>query len=225
MQIQSVNNTPAFQANHLRTAVKLAQNAGQHKAAIDIYSINKSDSEFINKLLLKLDLKDRADGTAVKEKRNINDTIRSVLTKALHLDEKSNDGVYMAVENGKRISGFLDYTNGGMPLIKSLVSWRGKEKNNVRMNLFSEFLHKVGIPSGEDIAVYAEPKSKGHKWLLEQGFTIPAQPAFTRQRLVMPQEAVIANTAKSDRLLEDNAGMKITQNSERTQIELTNFEL
>lgn len=223
MQIQSVNNTPAFQANQLRTVYKFAKNTGKHQTSIDIYSINKSDSELIDKLLLKVDLKNRADGLAIREKQNVNDAIRNILTKAKMLNENSTDGVYMAVQNSDRVIGFLDYTNGGMPLLKNLVALRGKEQNNTRLNLFTEFLQRVGIKSKENIANYSEEKSKGNRWLQAQGFEVPQQIRYARQRLLMPQENVSENAAKCEQILENN-GLKVTQYSEPRRIELTNLE-
>lgn len=140
------------------------------------------------------------------------------------LDEKSTDGVYMAVENGKHVAGFLDYTNSGIPLLKNLVSWRGKETNNVRMNLFTQFLESVGIKSNEDVVSYAEPNIKGNKWLREQGFGVPKQSVYLRQRLVMPQNTVSENAVKLENDLE-KTGLKVTQYSKPRTVELTNLEL
>ena len=224
MQIQSVKNTPSFQANRLRTAFKLAENAGKYQSAIDIYSINSSDSGLIDKLLLKLDLKERTDSFAIKEKPNVNETIRNILTKAKMLKEDSSDGVYLAVQNGKRVTGFLDYTNSGMPLLKNLVAWRGKNQSNTRLNLFTEFLQRVGIKSQESITSYSEEKSKGNKWLRDLGFGIPPQSRYARQRLLMPQNTVSENAAKCEKMLE-NDDLKITQYSKPQMIELTNLDL
>ena len=224
MQIQSVKNTPSFQANRLRTAMKLTENTGKYQSAIDIYSINSSDSALIDKLLLKLDLKERTDSFAIKEKPNVNETIRNILTKAKMLKEDSSDGVYLAVQNGKRVTGFLDYTNSGIPLLKNLVVWKGKEQDNTRLNLFTEFLKGVGITSSESITSYSEEKSRGNKWLQTQGFEIPQQYKFARQRLVMPQENVSENAAKCEQKLGTN-GFEVTQYSEPQMIELTNLDL
>lgn len=232
MQIQSVNNAPNFQANHLRTAKMITGAVKPKETTIDIYSINKADSDVINKLLLKIDLKDRKDAKAVKEKNNVNDTIRYVLTKALNLKEDSKDGVYIAVKDGKHVTGVLDYTNGGMPLMKNLMSWNGNKNDASRLNLFTEFLRGVArsnknrnVFNAADIAVYAEPKTKGHKWLLNNGFEVPEQMKAARQRLVM-QDDVISTIAKVDEtLLEANTGMKINKNMKHKQVELKNLNI
>lgn len=232
MQVQSVNNTPNFQANHLRTAKMIAGSVKPKETTIDIYSINKADSDIINKLLMKIDLIDRKDAKAVKEKNNINDTIRYVLTKALNLKEDSKDGVYIAVKDGKHVTGVLDFTNCGMPLLKNLMSWSGNKNDASRINLFTEFLRGVArsnknrnIFNAVDIAAYAEPKTKGHKWLLNNGFEVPEQMKAARQRLVM-QDDVISSIAKVDEtLLEANTGMKINKNMKHKQVELKNLNI
>lgn len=232
MQIQSVNNTPNFQANHLRTAKMITGAVKPRETSIDIYSINKSDSDIINKLLMKIDLKNRLDAKAVKEKNNVNDTIRYVLTKALQLKEGSKDGIYISVKDGKHVTGILDFTNGGMPLMKNLISWSGNKNDASRINLFTEFLRGVArsnknrnIFNVADITAYAEPKTKGHKWLIGNGFEVPEQMKSTRQRLVM-QDDVISTVAKTgETLLEENTGMKINKNMKHKQVELKNLNI
>lgn len=232
MQIQSVNNTPNFQANHLRTAKMAVGAVKPRETTIDIYSINKADSDIINKLLMKIDLKDRKDAKAVKEKNNINDTIRYVLTKALNLKENSKDGVYIAVKDGKHVTGVLDFTNGGMPLMKNLMSWSGNKNDASRMNLFTEFLRGVARSNKNrnafnavDIAVYAEPKTKGHKWLLDNGFEVPEQMKIVRQRLVMHDDVISTVAKVKETLLEANTGMKINKNMKHKQVELKNLNI
>ena len=225
MQIQSINtNTPNFQANRLRTAVRLAKAANQPNTSIDIYSINSSDSEFINKLLMKIDLKNRKDSHGLKEKENVNDTIRNVMNKALKLNENSSDGVYIAVKNGKHITGLLDYTNGGIPLLKNLVVWRGNKENDSRMNLFMQFLKNIGKKSKTDVVTYAETGTKGSEWLLEQGFTIPNQNLFTRQRFVMTKKDVRANLNKFENYIENNSETTLTDKVQK-DVRLTNLDL
>lgn len=225
MQIQSINtNTPNFQANRLRTAVRLAKTANRPNTSIDIYSINSSDSELINKLLMKIDLKNRTDLFAVKEKNNVNDTIRNVLTKALNLTEKSSDGVYIAVKNGKHVTGLLDFTDSGIPLLKNLVVWRGNKKNDTRMNLFMQFLKGVGKKSKTNVVAYAEDKTKGGKWLLEQGFTIPPQNRFARQRFVMPKNEIKSNLDKFEKHIENNPETTISDKIQK-DVTLTNLDL
>lgn len=86
--------------------------------SIDIYSINKSDKSLIDNLLLKLDAKKRSDANGVREKNNVNDTVSYVLRKASMLDGKAKDGVYIAVKNGKQVTGILDFTDGGTHCLK-----------------------------------------------------------------------------------------------------------
>ena len=225
MQIQAINtNTPNFQANRLRTASKLITDQKQPKSVIDIYSINKSDSDLINKLLMKIDLKDRSDLLAVKEKNNVNDAIRNILTKALNLTEKSSDGVYMAVSNNKYVTGLLDYTNGGIPLMKNLVVWRNANKGAARMNLFAQFLHDSQKAGKTDVVAYAEPKSKGGKWLLEHGFGIPDQNNFPRHRFVISKNDLKNNIKSTEKTIETNSNMQAAEKSENN-IELNNLIL
>lgn len=232
MQIQSVNSAPNFQANHLRTAVKLSQKTGKPSSTIDIYSINNSDNDLINKLLMKIDLRERTDLRAVKEKKNVNDTIRYVLNKALHLSEKSKDGVYIAVKDGKQVTGFLDYSDGGIPMIKNLTSWRGNQHDMTRTNLFTTFLRSVakGNQSRNDfekvsIMAYAEPKSKGYKWLLNNGFLAPTQMKAVRQRVELEPDFIMPNVKHAEELLETNDGFKISKNMRHETVELKNLDL
>lgn len=83
MQIQSIKNTPNFQANYLRTAQQTVKYGCISKQTpIDIYSIDSRDKDLIEKLLVKIDLREnRKDASAVKEKNSLNDTIRFVLNK------------------------------------------------------------------------------------------------------------------------------------------------
>ena len=106
MQIQTVNNSPNFQANHLRTAKMVNKKIKVN--SIDIYSINKSDKSIIDNLLLKLDAKKRSDANGVREKNNVNDTVSYVLRKASMLDGKAKDGVYIAVKNGRKVTAFTN---------------------------------------------------------------------------------------------------------------------
>ncbi len=225
MQIQAINtNTPNFQANRIRTAVRFVKANNRPDTSIDIYSINSSDRDLINKLLMKVDLKNRTDSFGLKEKENVNDTIRNVLNKALKLNEKSSDGVYMAVKNGKHVTGFLDFTNGGIPLLKNLVVWRGNKENDIRMNLFMQFLKGVGQKEQTGVTAYAETGTKGGKWLLEQGFTLPPQNRFARQRFVMPQDELKSNLDKFEKHIENDPETTVSDKIQK-DVQLTNLDL
>ena len=234
MQIQAVNNAPNFQANYLRTAQQ-AVKYGSHPASskIDIYSIDSRDKDLIEKLLVKTDLKpNRKDAAAVKEKNNINDTIRYILNKALHLDEKSNDGVYIAVKNNKHLTGLLDFTNGSSPVLKNLISWRGNKDEATRSNLFEEFLRYIEKANNNrnwyskvDITAYSEPKTKGTRWLKENGFVLPeGSKASVRERLVMEDDVIASSRQKVEERLEA-AGLKVNKNLKHSQVELKNLDL
>lgn len=215
MQIQPVNNSPDFQANHLRTAQIL--NKKNKINLIDIYSINKSDKNLIDNLLLKINTKKRLDNYGVREKNNVNDTVSYLLRKASMLDAEAKDGVYIAVKNGKQVTGILDYTDGGIPLLKNLTVWSGGNKEASRKNLFTEFLRHVerrnnSSAEPSDIFVYAEPKSKGNKWLKESGF-MPAEKNrnVIRERLKMDALVIGQNARKLEFDVEFVTDMKNKQ--------------
>lgn len=234
MQIQAVNNVPNFQANYLRTAQQ-AVKYGSHPASskIDIYSIDSRDKDLIEKLLVKIDLREnRKDVSAVKEKNNINDTIRYVLNKALHLDENSRDGVFIAVKDNKQLTGLLDFSNGVSPMLKNLISWRGNKDDVTRANLMAEFLKHVEKANNKrkwydkvDITAYSEPKTKGTRWLKENGFVLPeGSKASARERLVMEDDVIASSRQKVEERLEA-AGLKVNKNLKHSQVELKNLDL
>lgn len=234
MQIQSINNTPNFQANYLRTAQQTVK-YGLHskQTPIDIYSIDSRDKDLIEKLLVKIDLREnRKDASAVKEKNSLNDTIRFVLNKALHLDEKSRDGVFIAVKDNKQLTGLLDFSNGDLPMLKNLISWRGNKDDVTRSNLMAEFLKHVEKANNNrkwydkvNITVYSEPKSKGNKWLKQNGFGLPdgSKPAI-RERLVMECDVIYSSRKNLEQKLE-NAGVDIKKNLKHSQVELQHLDL
>ncbi len=211
MHLQPINNsTPNFQANHLRNIRLVGEKLPLNKEFYDIYSINKNDSELINKLLLKIDLKERKDALALKEKPTINNTIRYVLNKALKLTDKDQDGVYIAVKNNKQITGILDYTNSSAPMIKNMISWQGVNKDVSRKNLFTTFLQKVKKENDQklwsdrvDVEVYAEPGTRINKWLKDSGFHAPAQDKSIRERLELDPN-LIPSSIKAKDLSDDN---------------------
>lgn len=230
MQIQTVNNSPNFQANHLRTAKMVNKKIKVN--SIDIYSISKSDKSLIDNLLLKLDAKKRSDANGVREKNNVNDTVSYVLRKASMLDGKAKDGVYIAVKNGKQVTGILDFTDGGIPLLKNLTVWGNGNKEASRVNLFTEFLRYVerrnnssAVPS--DIFVYTEPGSKGNKWLKESGFmSAEKNRNVIRERLRMDASVIGQNARNREFDVEFVTGMKINKNMKHKQVELnSNLEI
>lgn len=230
MQIQTVNNSPNFQANHLRTAKMVNKKIKVN--SIDIYSINKSDKSLIDNLLLKLDAKKRSDANGVREKNNVNDTVSYVLRKASMLEGKAKDGVYIAVKNGKQVTGILDFTDGGIPLLKNLTVWGKGNKEASRENLFTEFLRYVERKNNSsaepsDIFVYAEPRSKGNKWLKESGFmSTEKNRNVIRERLRMDSSVIGQNARNREFDVEFVTGMKINKNMKHKQVELnSNLEI
>ena len=230
MHLQPINNTtPNFGASYLRSARIAGSKFKSHENVIDIYSINKDDKDLIEKLLMKIDLKERKDSTAVKEKNNINNTIRYVLNKALHLDKKSKDGVYIAVKDGKQVTGLLDYTNGESPMLKNLISWYGKDRETSRVNLFTEFLKSIDKKNQEldwherfDVAAYAEPKTKGNKWLKASGFHAPAQPKSPRERLQLDANLIPGSIREKEASAYE---MKIKSDEKAQNIKLHDLDI
>lgn len=205
MHLQPVNsNTTAFGANHLRS-IKIASDALNSRATkIDIYSIDKKDSDLIGKLLLKTDLKSRSDEKALQEKSTLDNTLRYVLNKALHLENNQNSGVLISVKNNKYVTGLLDYTNSGMPLIKDLMAWNKRDREVTRSNLLVGFLNNVAKNSEKsDVVAYAEPKSKGNKWLKEVGFSAPEGPKYARERVKLDADKVAEVAAEQEKSIQN----------------------
>lgn len=232
MQIQPVNNNAQnFEANRLRTADMISKRIYNNKKILSpynvtIYSINKSDKSLIESLLLKLEAKNRSDANAVKEKNTVNDTIRYVLKKASMLDDKSKDGVYIAVENDKQITGILDFTDSGLPLLKNLVVWGSGNKEVGRVNLFTQFLRSVERKNKKaleqaDIFVYAEPKTKGNKWLKKSGFiSTEKDNKVIRERLKMDASAISENARNREFDIEIMTNVFIDDNMKHKKVEL-----
>lgn len=230
MHLQPISNTtPNFQANHLRS-VKVLSGALQAKQdVIDIYSINKSDKDVIQKLLNKIDMKDRRDGFAVKEKNTVNNAIRLVLNRALGLSNDKDGGVYLAIKNNKKVAGVLDYTMSEAPLLKNLVAWRGSNQEAVRANLFSEFLKNVNDANQKvewhdrvDVFAYAEPESKGNKWLKESGFRAPAQEKIVRERLELDANLIPSSIHEKDTISPD---IRIVPDIKKENVELKDLQI
>lgn len=198
MRIQQTDNALNFQANHLRTVKFMTGTFNSKENIIDIYSINKTDKDLINKLFLKLDHGERKDPRAITEKPSINSTIRYLLTKALMKEEKSKYGVYIAVENNKKINGILDFTNSEIPLLKNLTVWGGNKEKS-RMLLFKEFMTEMAKnnkmkPKEEcmDIFVYSESSVSGNKWLRDLGFQPADNNKYPRERLFITDDHIQA---------------------------------
>ena len=104
-----------------------------------------------------------------------------------------------------------------LPFEEVLRGERKKTKRKLKVQL-DDIEEKQNLDNG------SEEKSKGNRWLQAQGFEVPQQIRYARQRLLMPQENVSENAAKCEQILENN-GLKVTQYSEPRRIELTNLEL
>ena len=229
MHLQPINTAePNFKANYLRSVKIINGKINPQKNVVDIYSINKEDKNLIEKLLIKIDLKDRKDSLAIKEKPTVNNTIRHILEKALKLGSKSKDRVYMAVKDGKHVAGFLDYTDGETPLLRNLVAWYGKDKEASRINLLTEFLHNIDKANQSrqwseraDITALVAPESKGNRWLKDGGFHAPAQPKSDKERLQLDANLI----PSSIRQLETGStDMRITTDLEQN-VNLNDLDL
>ena len=215
MQVYAINNTPNFQANRLMTIKTASKNVKSKMFdQVDIYSIDKRDSNVINNLLMKLDLVEvRKDTYALREKSTVNNTIRHILNKALNLDETSKDGVVIAVKNNKNVIGLSDYINNSNPIIKNLTSWRGNVDNTTRKNLLASTIKKIIHDSSDlskinDISVYTNSKNKNHKWLVEQGFVA----SKTKQQDTTQYKLDLSNNIHYD-------------NVDNSQVELQNLDI
>ena len=224
MLIQN-NNSPYFGANHIRTVEKVLR-PNKFKNIANIYSINKTDKDFIEHLIANLDKNQRIDKAAIKEKAGVNETLKMVLEKALLLDDKSKCGVYIAVNNKNRVCGSLDFTNSGIPVLKNVMVWGKENKSAIRGGLLTEFLrhiNKINKSSGEavDIYSYCEPGIPGNKILKSLGFkTIISRYNFIRERLFMSSENISGNIKKSETALENRFGIKFSKNLKHTSVQL-----
>lgn len=117
MQIQQQNfNSPAFQAIKLNTITKGARR-------IDIYSLGEQDRFFAEKML------NAAKGQVFPADSKIlgGETVREVFDSAFktagRLGKYAHDRVFLAVENGKKITGVIEVKNGGDMYVKGLAVW------------------------------------------------------------------------------------------------------
>ncbi len=230
MHLQPISATmPAFEANYLRRANITNGMSKVKNDFIDVYSINKDDKDLIQKLLCKVDLQERRDSMAVKEKNNINSTIRYLLNKALNISDDSKGGVYIAVKNNKQVTGMLDYTDSGVPLLKNLIAWHGKDKEITRVNLFNELLQRTNranamLPVEEqvELVTYAEPKTKGAKWLKDKGFYAPSQTMYSRERLKMDANTI---PEKINENQVSDLKMEVTSHLDRPNVQLKDLQI
>lgn len=121
MQIQLQNtNQPNFQAIKLNTITKGARR-------IDIYSLRTQDKSFADKML------NAAKSQSFPEDSRLlgGETVRGVYDEALKkvgkLGKYAHDRVLLAIENGKKITGIMNITDGGDLYTKGLAVWNNDQ--------------------------------------------------------------------------------------------------
>ena len=230
MLVQNNNNYINFGANHIRTIRKIAGSNKVNNIA-NIYSIDKTDKAFLERFISNLDNEQRFDKAAIKEKATVNETLKMVLEKALHLDKKSKDSVYIAVNNKNQVCGSLDFTNSGIPVLKNVMVWGKENKSAIRGGLLTEFLRHVNKINNSslgatDIYSYCEPKIPGNKVLKSLGFkTVISKYNFIRERLRMASGNIRQNIKMSEESLEKRLNIKFSKNQKHESVQLDKLDI
>lgn len=120
MRIQSVNNQPNFQALKMTNVKKQLTNGIRD---INIYSIDSRDKDFIERMY------NIAKSQSFPDDKKIlgAETVRAVYDRALktakNLSRWAYDRVFLAVENGNKITGIMEIAGKGDQRVKGLAVW------------------------------------------------------------------------------------------------------
>ena len=115
MQINNSNyqiSQPNFQARYLSRSVSTAAK-NRAESVIDIYSLNKNDKNFIERILNLLKGHKLPEDKLAISGRDQKASVKEALNKALKYDGDSDNKVLIAIEDNKNIVGIADYSDYG----------------------------------------------------------------------------------------------------------------
>ena len=145
MQINNSNyqiSQPNFQARYLSRSISTAAK-NRAEAVIDIYSLNKNDKNFIERVLNLLKGHNLPEDKLAISGRDQKASVKEALNKALKYDGDSDDKVLIAIEDNKNIVGIADYSDYGDICLNTLYMFKNSIQNIGRKSLLLQMLKHV----------------------------------------------------------------------------------
>lgn len=142
MKIQNIQQPQTFKAKNLSYTISKIPNTTK-TSTTQIFSISRVDKPFIEKITNYIkDKKLPKDNLAISGK-NQKEEILQTLKKALKLDVNDSEGVLIAIEDNKRISGIASYSENGDYNIDTLYMFKDKNKGTARRALLVQALKNI----------------------------------------------------------------------------------
>ena len=145
MQINNSNyqiSPPNFQARYLSRSISTAAK-NRAEAVIDIYSLNKNDKNFIERVLNLLKGRNLPEDKLAISGRDQKASVKEALNKALKYDGDSDNKVLIAIEDNKNIVGIADYSDYGDICLNTLYMFKNGIQNIGRKSLLLQMLKYV----------------------------------------------------------------------------------
>ena len=120
MRIQSVNNQPNFQALKMTNVKKQLKNGIRD---INIYSIDSRDKDFVERMYNIAKSQNFPEDKKILGAENIRAVYDSALKTAKNLSRWAYDRVFLAVENGNKITGIMEIAGRGDQRVKGMTVW------------------------------------------------------------------------------------------------------
>lgn len=121
MQVQRVNNNQqSFQGLKMTNVTKKLKNETR---SIDIYSLDSRDKEFIDRMYNVAKGQSFPEDAKLLGAETVREAFNSALKKAKKLSKLAYDKVFIAIENGKKITGIMEVTGRGDQRVKGLTVW------------------------------------------------------------------------------------------------------
>lgn len=121
MQIQGIhNNQPNFQALKMTTVTEKAKNGVRN---ISIYSLNSKDKDFLDRASNVVKSQSFGKDNKLLGGETVREVVDSALNKAKELTKFMMDRVFLAVEDGKKITGIMEVSARGDQRVKGLAVW------------------------------------------------------------------------------------------------------
>ncbi len=121
MQIQRVNNNqPNFQALKMLNVKRYLQNGVRD---INIYSLDVRDREFIDRMYNVAKSQSFPEDGKILGAEKVRAVYDSALKTARKLSQWAYDRVFLAVENGDKITGIMEVAGKGDQRVRGLTVW------------------------------------------------------------------------------------------------------
>ncbi|HIS36773.1 TPA: hypothetical protein IAC10_09130 [Candidatus Scatousia excrementigallinarum] len=121
MQVQRVNsNQPNFQALKMTNVTKKVRNDIRN---INIYSLDCRDREFVDRMYNVAKSQAFPEDSRLLGGNTVREVFDSALKKARSLSQWAYDRVFLAVEDGNKITGIMEILGKGDQRVKGLAVW------------------------------------------------------------------------------------------------------